>query len=89
MTDAEEEALLLKAIEQRHALGLTSVRDLSLFPRAMRTYFRLWQKGQLTLRVSLGLDLPDAPHVEELPQHRLEGRVCGLDVDDAARVVGV
>jgi predicted amidohydrolase YtcJ len=65
MTDAEEEALLLKAIEQRHALGLTSVRDLSLFPRAMRTYFRLWQKGQLTLRVSLGLDLPDAPHVED------------------------
>ena len=65
MTDAEEEALLLKAIQQRHALGLTSVRDLSLFPAAMRTYFRLWQKGQLTLRVSMGLDLPDVAHVED------------------------
>src|SRR5439155_4006309 len=31
----------------------------------------------------------DAPHVEELPQHRLEGRIRGLDVDHAARVVRV
>jgi predicted amidohydrolase YtcJ len=66
MTEAEEEALLLKAIQQRNALGLTSVRDLSLFPGAMRAYFRLWQKGQLTLRVSMGLDLPDAAHVEDV-----------------------
>ena len=65
MTDAEEEALLLKAIQQRHALGLTSVRDLSLLPGAMRVYFRLWQKGQLTLRVSMGLDLPDIAHAED------------------------
>jgi predicted amidohydrolase YtcJ len=65
VTDAEEEAFLLRAIQQRHALGLTSVRDLSLFPGAMRAYFRLWQKGQLTLRVSMGLDLPDAAHVED------------------------
>lgn len=65
MTDAEEEALLLKAIQQRHALGLTSVRDLSLLPGAMRTYFRLWQKRQLTLRVSMGMDLPDAAHAED------------------------
>jgi predicted amidohydrolase YtcJ len=65
LTDAEEEAFLLKAIEQRHALGLTSVRDLSLLPGAMRAYFRLWQKGTLTLRVSMALDLPDAGHVED------------------------
>jgi predicted amidohydrolase YtcJ len=65
MTDAEEEALLLKAIQQRHALGLTSVRDLSLLPAAMRTYFRLWQKGQLTLRVSMALDLPEVARAED------------------------
>ena len=64
-TEAEEEALLLKAIQERHALGLTSVRDLSLLPRAMRTYFRLWQKRQLTLRVSMGLDIPDVTRAEE------------------------
>jgi hypothetical protein len=38
------------------------VRDLSILPRAMRTYFRLWQKQQLTLRVSMGLDIPDVTH---------------------------
>jgi predicted amidohydrolase YtcJ len=76
MTEAEEEAVLLKAIQQRHALGLTSVRDLSLFPGAMRAYFRLWQKGQLTLRVSMGLDLPDAAHVEDVL--RVWGVVSGF-----------
>lgn len=65
MADAEEEAVLLKAIAQRHALGLTSVRDLSLFPSGMRAYFRLWQKGQLTMRVSMALDIPDIDRVEE------------------------
>ena len=65
MTEAEEEAILLRAIQGRHALGLTSVRDLSLLPRAMRTYFRLWQKRQLTLRVSMGLDLPEVARAEE------------------------
>jgi len=64
-TEAEEETFLLKAIGERHALGLTSVRDLSILPRAMRTYFRLWQKQQLTLRVSMGLDIPDVTHAEE------------------------
>jgi predicted amidohydrolase YtcJ len=65
LTEAEEEALLLRAIEARHALGLTSVRDLSILPRAMRTYFRLWQKKQLRLRVSMGLDIPDVARAEE------------------------
>src|SRR5262249_14743387 len=64
-TDAEDEALLLQAIQQRHALGLTGVRDLSLLPAAMRTYFRLWQKGTLTLRVSMDLDLPEIARTEE------------------------
>jgi predicted amidohydrolase YtcJ len=65
MTEADEDAMLLKAIAGRHALGLTSVRDLSLLPRAMRTYFRLWQRKQLTLRVSMGLDIPDVKDAEE------------------------
>jgi predicted amidohydrolase YtcJ len=58
MTDAEEEDLILKAQQQRNAFGLTSVRDLSLFPAAMRVYYRLWRQGKLTIRVSMGLDLP-------------------------------
>jgi predicted amidohydrolase YtcJ len=65
MTEAEEDEMLLEALRGRHALGLTSVRDLSLLPGAMRTYFRLWQRRQLTLRVSMGLDIPDVSRAEE------------------------
>jgi predicted amidohydrolase YtcJ len=63
-TDDEEEELLLRAIHQRNALGLTSVRDVNLSPQAMRAYFRLWRKSALTLRVSMGLWVLDAEHFE-------------------------
>ena len=59
LMDAEEEAALLKAIAQRNALGLTSVRDLSLFPGGSERLFRLWQKGQLNIRVSAASTFPD------------------------------
>ena len=65
MTDEEEEDLILKAQQQRNALGLTSVRDLSLFPEAMRAYYRVWRKGKLTIRVSMGLDLPDVANIKQ------------------------
>jgi len=64
LTDDEEEAFLLKAVRQRAAVGLTSVRDLNLSPRAMRAYVRLRRKGALTLRVGMGLILWDATKVE-------------------------
>ena len=65
MSDQEEEDLLAKALAQRNALGLTSVRDLSLFQGGMRAYFRLWKKNRLTVRASLALDVPDAGHLDE------------------------
>ena len=65
MSDQEEEDLLAKALAQRNALGLTSVRDLSLFQGGMRAYFRLWKKNRLTVRASLAIDLPDADHLDE------------------------
>jgi predicted amidohydrolase YtcJ len=34
----------------------------------MRAYYRLWKKGQLTLRVSMGVDLPDTTHMEDALQ---------------------
>jgi predicted amidohydrolase YtcJ len=65
MSDQEEEDLLAKAQAGRNALGLTSVRDLSVFPAGMRAYFRLWKEGRLTVRTSVALDLPDPDRVEE------------------------
>lgn len=59
MTDEEEERLLLAAIRERHAVGLTSIRDLNLYPRAMRASMRLRRQVLLTLRVSMGLLVSD------------------------------
>jgi len=65
MTDEEEERLLRAAIRERHAVGLTSIRDLNLFPRAMRAYMRLRREGALTLRVSMGLAVGADDKIEE------------------------
>ena len=65
MTNEEEEDFLLRAIHERNVLGLTSIRDLNVSERGMAAYFRLWRKGVLTLRVSMGLLVKDAAHVEE------------------------
>jgi predicted amidohydrolase YtcJ len=65
MSDDEEETILKKALARRNELGLTSLRDLTVFPAGMRAYFRLWRKNQLSVRVSLGMDLPDADHFDE------------------------
>jgi len=59
-TAAEEEAMILKGQQERHALGMTTIRELSLWPDAMRAYYRVWRDGKLALRVSMGLDLPFA-----------------------------
>jgi predicted amidohydrolase YtcJ len=56
----EEERMIEAGQRQRHALGITSIRDLANWPFGMRAFQRMWQQGRLSLRVSMGLDLPDA-----------------------------
>ena len=53
----ESDARLLKVIQQQHAVGLTSIRDLDLRPEGMRAYWNLWKEKKLTMRVSMGLDV--------------------------------
>jgi predicted amidohydrolase YtcJ len=53
----EKKALLVKMQVQQHAMGLTGIRDLQLFPDVMRAYFELWREGALTMRTSMGLEL--------------------------------
>src|SRR5215468_9676583 len=59
-TPAEEEEWIAVGQKQRNALGITSIRDLSNVPAGMRAFVRMWRQGRLTLRVSLGLELPGA-----------------------------
>lgn len=59
-TPEEEDQMILAGQRQRNALGITSIRDQSNWPDGMRAFQRVWQQGKLTVRVAMGLDLPDA-----------------------------
>ena len=53
----EKKSLISRIQAQQHAMGLTGIRDLQLYPDVMRAYFELWREGGLTMRVSMGLEL--------------------------------
>lgn len=59
-TPEEEDRMIADGQRERNALGITSIRDLSNWPAGMRAFVRMWRQGKLTVRVSMGLDLPDA-----------------------------
>lgn len=54
--------------QQQNAMGLTSIRELSLAPEIMRVYWSLWREGKLTMRVSMGLNVApeDADKMEQI-----------------------
>ncbi len=54
----EEVALIIRGQKEQNSLGLTSVRELTLWPQAMRAYSEVWRQGKLSLRVSMQMDLP-------------------------------
>jgi hypothetical protein len=58
-TMAEEERMIIHGMQERNSLGITSTRDLGNFPDGMRAYTRLWRDGKLTVRISMGMDMPD------------------------------
>ena len=58
-TQADEEKMILHGMQERNSLGITSTRDLGNYPDAMRAYTRMWRDGKLTIRISMGLDMPD------------------------------
>ena len=59
-TPDQEDQMIAAGQKQRNALGITSTRDLSNWPPGMRAFVRMWRQGRLTVRVSMGLELPDA-----------------------------
>src|ERR1700693_4962542 len=59
-TPEEEDQMIAAGQNQRNALGITSIRDLSNWPPGMRAFVRMWRQGRFTVRVSMGLELPDA-----------------------------
>ena len=53
----EKKSLITQIQQKQHAMGLTGIRDLQLYPDVMRAYYELWSEGGLTMRVSMGLEL--------------------------------
>lgn len=62
----EEEELILHEQQKKNAEGLTSIRDLNVYPDAMRAYHRLWLDGKMTVRVAVGLRIAESPNVEKV-----------------------
>jgi predicted amidohydrolase YtcJ len=58
-TPEQEDEMIAHGQKQRNALGITSTRDLSNWPPGMRAFERMRREGRLTLRVSMGMELPD------------------------------
>jgi len=61
----EEMELIVRGQHEQSSLGLTSMRELTLWPPAMRAYSELRRQEKLTLRVSMQLDLPFADRTIE------------------------
>nr|WP_246447992.1 amidohydrolase [Novosphingobium flavum] len=59
MTSAEEDKLVKDAMTERNALGITSIRELALWPSGLAALERMRRENQLTVRFSIGMEYPD------------------------------
>ena len=75
LTVAQQDEMVRREMAERSSLGITSVRELAVWPQAVAGLERLRREGKLTVRMSLGLEFPDqansARHMAQLapPRH--------------------
>lgn len=65
-TAAAEDAMIGAEMARRHALGITSIRELAVWPDAVAAFRRMRKQGKLTLRIGLGVEYPDAENTVRL-----------------------
>lgn len=65
MSPAIESEVILKAMAARNALGITSTRELSVWPEGVAAFRRMRREGRMTLRMSLGVEYPDQEKTAE------------------------
>jgi predicted amidohydrolase YtcJ len=68
-TAAEQDEVIRQAMRERNALGITSIRELAVWPSAIPAFNRMRNRGEFTVRVALGIEFPD---VENTEQHLAE-----------------
>jgi predicted amidohydrolase YtcJ len=64
-TPAAQEEMIAQGMQERNALGITSIRELQVWPETVGAYYRLWRQNKLTLRVALGVEFPDQANTEK------------------------
>jgi predicted amidohydrolase YtcJ len=71
MTPAQEDDAILQEMARRNALGITNVRDLTLWPQGVRALQHVRAENKMTVRIAMGLEWPDrdntARHLAEMP----------------------
>jgi predicted amidohydrolase YtcJ len=61
-TDEQKREALRRAMKVENSVGITSIREPTVDPADMRVYQELWKSGEMTLRVSMNLNLdPQQP----------------------------
>jgi predicted amidohydrolase YtcJ len=83
LTPAAQDAMIKKGMAERNALGITSTRELAVWPQAVAGLQRMRREGKLTLRMALGLEFPQqaetAKHLAVLPPPRRDDAWLFLD----------
>ena len=64
-TPEAQEEMIAQGMRERNSLGITSIRELQVWPEAVASYYRLWREGKLTLRIALGIEFPDQANTEK------------------------
>jgi predicted amidohydrolase YtcJ len=71
LTPAAQDAMIRRGMAERNALGITSTREMAVWPQAVAGLQRMRREGKLTVRMALGLEFPEqadtAKHLAVLP----------------------
>ncbi len=83
LTPEVEDMMVTKAMAKRNALGITSTRELSIWPQAVTALQRMRREGKLTIRMALGLEYPEqlatANYLGSLPEVKRDDPWLFLD----------
>lgn len=71
VTPEYEDEIFAREMQRRNELGITSIRDLAVWPAGVDAYRRYHDEGKMTLRAAVALEYPDQEntiaHLAELP----------------------
>lgn len=74
MTDEQKDKMVREAMRERNSLGITSIRELAIWPEGVLTLQRMRRNRALTLRIALGIEFPDtqntAKYLAQIPIDR-------------------